>query len=155
MGGLARARLGGRRLGPLRHRIEYRLDRRGAREMVDLFGTRRPARYQCAALLRSVRIVPGDLYNRNFGNWTPSKNVYPIFLVHLSASGDRSVLMEGNYAKTVRHPPAILALGTTSSGRVTVRRQSRAALTFPGPLVSSALFSVALVQPYRLPYFPW
>src|SRR6516162_9666241 len=49
VGGLARARPGSHRLRPFRQRIEYRLDRRCAREMVDLLGAGRAARCQCAA----------------------------------------------------------------------------------------------------------
>ena len=54
------------------------MDRRVAREMVDLLGAGRAARSQCAALLCPVRVVPGNLYDRNFGSWTPGNDVYPI-----------------------------------------------------------------------------
>src|SRR5262249_36734716 len=74
-------------LRPFRRRIEYRLDRRGPSEMVDLLGARRPARCQCAALLRPVWIVPGGLYNRTFGDWTPCKSLYPLFVAGLSTFG--------------------------------------------------------------------
>src|SRR6516225_10250583 len=87
VGGLTRARPGSHRLRPFRRRIEYRLDRRCAREMVDLLGARRSARYQCAPLLRSVRIVPSGLHNRNFGDWTPGKSLYALFFAYLSTFG--------------------------------------------------------------------
>src|SRR6516164_2151670 len=87
VGGLARARPGTHRLRPFHRRIEYRLDRRCAREMVDLLGARRAARCQCAVLLHSVGIVPSSLYHRNLGDWTPGKNLYPLFFVYLSTFG--------------------------------------------------------------------
>ena len=53
--------------------------------MVNFPGTGHPTRCQCAAVCCSVRLVSGDLYDRDLRNGTPGKKLYPLFFASLSA----------------------------------------------------------------------